>query len=134
MKKKESPAAKNVALVYSCSGCSNLAQMANDMAISLHRAGMAEMSCIAGVGGDVKPLVKKALSGVPIIAIDGCHLHCVKACLRRHGIEPSVHHTLSDFDARKKFYENYDDAEFDRIFSRVKASLPEMPAMDLPAG
>ena len=38
-------------LVYSCSGCSNAAQMANQMALWLDCEGEAEMSCIAGVGG-----------------------------------------------------------------------------------
>lgn len=46
-------------LIYSCSGCSNVAQLANSLAVRIDRAGLAEMSCIAGVGGDVKPLVKK---------------------------------------------------------------------------
>ena len=41
-------------LVYSCSGCSSAAQMANYLALQLDRQGEAEMSCIAGVGGNVK--------------------------------------------------------------------------------
>jgi uncharacterized metal-binding protein len=44
-------------LVYSCSGCSSAAQMANYLAIQLDRLNLAEMSCIAGVGGNVKKLV-----------------------------------------------------------------------------
>lgn len=39
-------------LVYSCSGCSSAAQLANHVALQLDRRGVAEMSCIAGVGGD----------------------------------------------------------------------------------
>lgn len=46
-------------LVYSCSGCSNNAQLANQVAIELDREHTAEMSCIAGVGGGVMSLVKK---------------------------------------------------------------------------
>jgi len=38
-------------LVYSCSGCSSAAQLANQLAIRLDREGLAETSCIAGVGG-----------------------------------------------------------------------------------
>jgi uncharacterized metal-binding protein len=38
-------------LVYSCPGCSSAAQMANYIALELDRRGVAEMSCIAGVGG-----------------------------------------------------------------------------------
>lgn len=45
-------------LVYSCSGCSSAAQMANYMAIQLDKRGDAEMSCIAGVGGNLNhPLI-----------------------------------------------------------------------------
>ena len=41
-------------LIYSCSGCSSAAQLANHLAIRMDRAGAAEMSCLAGLGGDVK--------------------------------------------------------------------------------
>jgi len=47
-------------LVYSCSGCSSAAQLANRLAVRLDRAGLAEMSCIAGVGGRVPSLVRHA--------------------------------------------------------------------------
>ena len=76
-------------IVYSCSGCSSAAQLANHVALRLDRCGAAEMSCIAGVGGDVPHLMKTARSGRPIIALDGCPLVCVKSTLARHGIEPA---------------------------------------------
>mgnify|MGYP003672946230 CR=1 FL=1 len=44
-------------LVYSCSGCSNIAQLANQVAVDFDRNNIAEMSCIAGVGGGIKKLV-----------------------------------------------------------------------------
>ncbi len=86
-----------IPLVYSCSGCSNVAQLANTLAVRLDRAGLAEMSCIAGVGGRVAALVKKANSGRPILAIDGCPMHCARACLAQHGVMPDVHITLSSW-------------------------------------
>lgn len=55
-----------------------MAQLANDLAVVLDRECHAQMSCIAGVGGDVKGLVKLAQSGRPILAIDGCKIACVK--------------------------------------------------------
>lgn len=74
---------RTLPLVYSCLGCSSVAQMANYVAIRLDRRRHAEMPCIAGVGGDVPSLVRIAKSGRPIIAIDGCPLHCVRGCLAR---------------------------------------------------
>ena len=78
-------------LVYSCSGCSSAAQMANYLALQLDRQGEAEMSCIAGVGGNVKNLVRLAKSGRPILALDGCPLECVKNCLAVHNVVPAQH-------------------------------------------
>ena len=77
-------------LVYSCSGCSSAAQMANSLALRLDRDEAAEMSCIAGVGGGVAPLVRLAQSGRRIIALDGCALACVRHCLARHGVTPDM--------------------------------------------
>lgn len=111
-------------LAYSCSGCSNLAQLANHVAVTLDRRGLAEMSCIAGVGGDVAPLVRVARSGRPIVAIDGCALACVRHTLARHGIEPDVHHVLTAWGLRKQQHEDFTPAEADAALARVAASLP----------
>lgn len=100
MKKNDLP------LVYSCSGCSSAAQTANQVAIKMDREKIAEMSCIAGVGGDVKPLVRTAKSGRDIIAIDGCPLACCKSCLARHDVQPKHHFDLSKFDVPKRLGED----------------------------
>ena len=60
---------KNKPLVHSCSGCSGAAQMSNYLAVQLYRMGNAEMSCIAGVDGNVKKLVATAQPGRKIVAI-----------------------------------------------------------------
>ena len=106
---------KALPLVYSCSGCSSAAQTANRIAIMLDRDGVAEMSCIAGVGGGVKPLVRLAKTGRPIIGLDGCKLSCVKACLAVHGIEPDAHFVLSDFDVEKKNHEDFSEAKAQEV-------------------
>ncbi|SEL69267.1 Uncharacterized protein, contains metal-binding DGC domain [Atopomonas hussainii] len=90
-------------LVYACSGCSNVAQLANHIALRLDREGLAEMSCIAGVGGNVPMLVKKAQSGRPILALDGCPLKCVQGCLRERGVSASVALVLSEHGLKKRY-------------------------------
>ncbi|WP_372886829.1 putative zinc-binding protein [Shimia sp.] len=115
-------------LVYSCSGCSSAAQMANALAIRLDRAGHAEMSCIAGVGGDVKPLVRTARSEREIIALDGCRLHCVQACLARHDVTPTHHVMLAEYGVRKTLRADFDPAEADAVYARLESEL--FPASD----
>lgn len=103
-------------LVYSCSGCSSAAQMANAMALRLDREHLAEMSCIAGVGGGVTGLVRTARSGRRILALDGCVLHCVKACLAQAGVVADAHVTLSDFGVRKRRHADYDPGQAESVY------------------
>lgn len=110
-------------LVYSCSGCSSAAQMANHLAIQLDRSGKAEMSCIAGVGGNVKALVKTAKSGRRIIAIDGCPLACVKACLSNHNITPDQHFELSGYAVKKQKGVDFDPQEANTILQQIQSRL-----------
>lgn len=89
-------------LVHSCSGCSGAAQTTNWLAIQLDRRGVAEKSCIAGVGGDVPSLVRKATGGRSVVAIDGCILRCARNCLARDDVTPTLHHLLGDGGVRKR--------------------------------
>jgi uncharacterized metal-binding protein len=111
-------------LVYSCSGCSSAAQLANHLAIRLDRSGKAEMSCIAGVGGDVPSLVRVATSGRPIIAIDGCALKCVQNCLARHGVQAEIHYDLAQFGVKKRFRMDFDPEQADQLFEWLANELP----------
>lgn len=108
-------------LVYSCSGCSNVAQLANTLAVRLDRAGVAEMSCIAGVGGRVASLVKHASSGRPILALDGCNLQCVRSCLEQHGVKASVHITLSSLGLKKRYAEDFNSETVAQVYGEMVA-------------
>ncbi len=112
-------------LIYSCSGCSSAAQMANYLAIQLDRSGIAEMSCIAGVGGNVKKLVRTALSGRKIITIDGCPLACSKACLSNHSIQPDLEIELTQMGVIKKQHEDFDTMQATGILTNLKKIIPE---------
>ena len=114
-------------LVYSCSGCSSAAQMANHVAVRLDRSGVAEMSCIAGIGGDVPSLLKTARSGRPIIALDGCALVCVKSSLARHGITPDRHYQLQEYGVKKRQHEDFDLQQASLVLERVNADLLAEP-------
>jgi uncharacterized metal-binding protein len=107
---------KSPPLVYSCSGCSSAAQMANALAIRLDREGLAEMSCIAGVGGGVQGLVRTARSGRRILALDGCVLACARACLAREGITPDRHLVLGDHGVKKRKHADFEPQQADAVY------------------
>ncbi|SBV37025.1 DGC domain containing protein [uncultured Stenotrophomonas sp.] len=108
---------RSLPLVYSCSGCSSAAQMANHLALQLDRAGEAEMSCIAGVGGGVTGLVRTAQSKRPILALDGCVLRCVSACLANAGVVADTHLVLSDYGVKKRKHADFDTTEAGAVYA-----------------
>lgn len=91
--------------------------MANQLALRLDRAGEAEMSCIAGVGGGVAGLVRTAQSRRPILALDGCVLKCVSACLANAGVVADKHLILSDFGVKKHKHADFDMVEADAVYA-----------------
>ena len=114
-------------LVYSCSGCSSAAQMANHLALQLDRAGAAEMSCIAGVGGGVAGLVRTARSGRRILALDGCVLKCAAACLANAGVVADAHLVLSEYGVKKRKHADFDPVEAQHIYQAQ--ALPAAQAL-----
>ena len=121
---------RDLPLVYSCSGCSSAAQMANHLALRLDRAGAAEMSCIAGVGGGVTGLVRTAQGGRRILALDGCVLKCVSACLAKAGVVADAHLVLSEHGVKKRQHADFDPAEAQRVYGA--AVLPAAQALAAP--
>ena len=116
-------------LVYSCSGASSAAQMANFIAVRLDRLRVADMSCIAGVGGDVKPLVRTAQSGRPIVVLDGCPLQCAAQILRRHGLQAAKHYDLSKAGVKKMAHEDFDPDQAQRVLQQI---VPECEKLATP--
>lgn len=114
-------------LVYSCSGCSDVAQLANEVALRLDHGGVAEMSCIAGVGGGVPGLVRTARSGRPVVAIDGCQMHCARHCLANAGVTPTEHVRLYEQGLKKRKGRLYDEATVERVIGRVGELIARLP-------
>ena len=108
-------------LVYSCSGASSAAQMANHLAVRLDRLGAAEMSCLAGVGGDVPALVRTARSGRRILALDGCPLHCAARILARHDLRADRHYDLSQLGVPKIHHADFDPSQAADILAGILA-------------
>jgi uncharacterized metal-binding protein len=93
------PHAKPV--VYACSGCSDAGELADRTARTLAKSGAAEMSCLAGIGGQVKSLLNKARNAESILVIDGCPLNCARHTLERAGFQNFRHLELQRLGLRK---------------------------------
>lgn len=101
MNESHDTASKRLPVVYACSGCSDAGELADRIARRLTREGAAEMSCLAGIGGRVKPLVNKANAAERILAIDGCPLNCTRHTLELAGFKNFDHLELHTLGLRK---------------------------------
>ena len=88
-------------VVYACSGCSDAGELADSVARELTRSGVAEMSCLAGIGGRVKSLMNKAERAEKILVIDGCSLNCARNTLELAGFQKFRHLELHRLGFRK---------------------------------
>jgi len=95
----ESPPDKPI--VYACSGCSDAGELADRIARQLAREGVAEMSCLAGIGGRVRHLVAIAENAGRVLVIDGCPIHCARRTLELAGVQRVEHLGLQTLGLRK---------------------------------
>lgn len=116
---------KHLPLVYACSGCSQVAQLANRIAVALDRSQKAEMSCIAGIGGGIRPIIRKAQSGRKILSIDGCPLQCVLHSLATIGVVPDEHVLLSEFGFKKNIHDEYSGTVLLEITEKIEEEFLE---------
>jgi uncharacterized metal-binding protein len=75
--------------------------LADKVARQLNKQGVAEMSCLAGIGGRVKPLMIKGEKARRIIVVDGCPLNCARHTLLNAGFKKFQHIQLQDLGHRK---------------------------------
>jgi uncharacterized metal-binding protein len=94
-------ASRTPTVVYACSGCSDAGELADRAARSLAQLGLAEMSCLAGIGGRVKSLMKVAQRADEILVIDGCPLNCARRTLEMAGFQRFSHLELHRLGLRK---------------------------------
>lgn len=88
-------------VVFACSGCSPAGQLANQLALELDRRGIAEMSCLAGLGAE-KPVFLKLAERRPVWIIDGCPIECGEGVSAKVGRPMALHLRLHDLGIKKK--------------------------------
>ncbi len=89
-----------IKIIYSCSGQSNVGEIADRAVRKLRDAGFAKMACLAGVGADLSGYVQSAKGADIVYAIDGCATACARKNLERIGIEPKSF-VLTDIGCEK---------------------------------
>ena len=88
-------------VIFSCSGCADVGELADQTARKLTRDGAGKMACLAGISGRVSGIVKSTEAAQSILAIDGCPLDCTRKTLEIAGFSKVNHLRLSDLGFEK---------------------------------
>jgi uncharacterized metal-binding protein len=88
-------------LIFACSGCADVGELADQAARKLDRDGAGRMFCLAGIGGRVSGIMRSTEMAGSILAIDGCPLDCTRKTLDVAGFTCINHLRLSDIGFTK---------------------------------
>lgn len=128
----------NLPLVFACSGCSNSGQLANEVALELNRRGIAEMSCLAGVGAAKAHFLKK-LAKREVWVVDGCPIECALGIFDqvREGVDIPIR--LHDLGVRKSDpiptgaeFTSFVDDVIEYVHAKTCVTMPEPPIAPSP--
>lgn len=111
-------------LVFSCSGASNVGQMANHAAVRLTREGVAKYFCLAGIGGHVSGMIESTKAGKKMIAaIDGCPVACAKRTLEHAGFTVDEHVQVTGLGFAKNHDLSLADSDIGKVADHLAGRI-----------
>ena len=110
-------------MVYSCSGASNVGQLANDIAINIVESGRGSMGCLVGLGAHVSTMVQNAKAANNILVIDGCAVKCGRKTLEHAGLTDFDNVVITDMGVRKTYDLKGDRGRVNDLTNKVVAKI-----------
>jgi uncharacterized metal-binding protein len=109
--------------VVTCSGASNVGQIANQAAIELAKEKVAGFFCLAGVGAHIKGMVKSAKEAGLMVAIDGCSVQCAAKTMQHAEIEPAIQIIVTELGIEKSHEIAFDKKDCSLVVEKVKEEM-----------
>ena len=109
--------------VVTCSGGSNVGQIANQAAVMLAMEKVAGFFCLAGIGAHIKGMVKSGKEADLIISIDGCPVQCAAKTMQHAEIEPAIQVIVTELGIEKSHDMIVDEKICARVIEKVKEEL-----------
>ncbi|RJX29221.1 MAG: zinc-binding protein [Desulfarculus sp.] len=108
-------------MLLSCSGGSNVGQLANQACVELTQEGFGKIFCLAGIGGKLSGFVRSAKDVPRMVVLDGCEVGCAKAIFKEAGTLLRGYVVLTDLGISK----NKDFARKREDIDQVKAAAKQ---------
>ena len=110
-------------LIFSCSGSSNVGQIANQTAVTLAQKGIGRYFCLAGIGGHVSGMIESTKAGKLLIAIDGCPVGCAKKTLEHTGFKIDEYVQVTDLGIEKNHDLNILAPDVDKMAQHLESQI-----------
>jgi uncharacterized metal-binding protein len=118
----------NEILIFSCSGSSNVGQIANLAALKLTQDGVGRMFCLAGIGGHVSGMIESTKAGKMIVGIDGCQVACTKKVLEHAGFKAHEYVQVTEMGMEKNHGFDYPESDVRRVADHLKSRISQRRA------
>lgn len=109
--------------IFTCSGGSNVGQLANAAARELTAQGYGRMSCLAGITVSIRGITASAQGADAIISIDGCSLGCCRKSLELCGFQPDVHVVITELGVKKSPDLSISEQELSSVVDAIKGRM-----------
>lgn len=110
-------------MLLSCSGGSNVGQLANQAAVELTREGFGRLYCLAGIAGHLDGFVRSARDVPEVIVVDGCPIGCGKAVFDHLELPLKHYLVVTDLGIEKNHDFELKRAEIDRVKAAVRSAF-----------
>jgi uncharacterized metal-binding protein len=106
--------AEKKTVIFACSGPSKQGGFTRAAVLDLERRGRGTLCSVAGIGGRVPSILRKAHSAHEVVVLDGCSLGCGYLTLKEAGILVHKYVLATDLEVLSE-NEEYDQGDFERL-------------------
>ncbi len=110
-------------LFFTCSGASNVGQIANQAVVRLAKDGVGRMFRLVSIGGHVPGVIESTKAGKMIVALDGCPVACAQKTLQHAGFDIHEYYQVTEMGLEKAHHFNFAPAEVRRVADKLTARI-----------
>ena len=109
-------------LLLTCSGGSNVGQIANQAAVELAKEGCGKLFCLAGIGTHLDTMIV-ATKDRKLVVIDGCPVQCGKKILEHAGLKADLPIVVTDLGIEKTHNLKVEPGDCGMVMEKAKEGM-----------
>lgn len=104
--------------VVSCSGGSNVGQVANLLAVKMTQQGLASMTCLSALGAHLPDYIEK-VKDTNLVVLDGCPVACARKVIEHIGLKNYTYFVVSEMGVEKVKRFDQVQKETEQVWEKV---------------